>query len=307
MTASLAYAPRPTALGRAGPLAATAYLLAFAAISFATTNPLLLAGTAAAVALAGHLAGTGRALALALRLGATLAVLVVAVNGIASQRGDTVLVRGPSVPVLGTIDVSAEALAEGAVLGLRIAIVVAAFLVHTAAVDPDRLLRLVRPLAGRSALTATLMTRMVPLAARDGARLREAAALRGPAAAPVGRAALTRRLVAGSLDRAVDAAATLELRGYSGRAAGRSSRRDRTPRDGVFLAAAVATLAVGIGARLAGIAEFEAYPSLSLDAGPATLAAAAALPAVAAAPFAWAGVAARRLARSTRTGVPARA
>ena len=37
----------------------------------------------------------------------------------------------------------------------------------------------------------------------------------GPGAAPVGKASLARRLLAGSLDRAVDVAATLELRGYS--------------------------------------------------------------------------------------------
>src|SRR5690606_38430839 len=127
----------------------------------------------------------------------------------------TILVRGWELPIVGRIDVSAEALAEGGVLGLRIAVVLAAFAVFSACVDPDRLLRLVRPLARHSALTATLITRLVPLAAADYARLREAAALRGPAAAPVGRAALTRRLVAGSLDHAVDVAATLELRGYA--------------------------------------------------------------------------------------------
>jgi len=64
-----------------------------------------------------------------------------------------------------------------------------------------RLLRLLRPVARHSALTATLITRLVPLATADHARLRDAQALRGPGAAPVGRAALTRRLVAGSLDR----------------------------------------------------------------------------------------------------------
>ena len=84
---------------------------------------------------------------------------------------------------------------------------------------------LLRPLARRSALTATLITRLVPLAAADHARLREAAALRGPAAAAVGRAAIARRLVAGSLDRAVDVAATLELRGYA-----RGAPRPRPPR-----------------------------------------------------------------------------
>ena len=85
------------------------------------------------------------------------------------------------------------------------------------------MLRSLRPLARRSALTATLIARLGPLAAADHARVREAAALRGPAAAPVGRASMVSRLVAGSLDRAVDAAAALELRGYAG------MRRARAP------------------------------------------------------------------------------
>ena len=89
------------------------------------------------------------------------------------------------------------------------------FAVYSACVDPDRVLRALRPLAGRSALTATLVSRLVPVAAADAARLRDAAALRGPGAAAVGRGAMARRLLAGSLDRSVDVAATLELRGYS--------------------------------------------------------------------------------------------
>ena len=182
--------------------------------------------------------------AAAARWGAALGVLVVAVNAVAAQRGDTILVRGWHLPVLGQLDVSGEALAEGAIVGLRIAIVFCAFAVHSACVDPDRMLRLLRPLARHSALTATLITRLVPLAAADHARLAEAARLRGPAAAPVGRPALARRLVAGSLDRAVDVAAALELRGYARgvpghRGAARSSRhcvavrrrRDRDRRD----------------------------------------------------------------------------
>jgi len=91
-----------------------------------------------------------------------------------------------------------------------------AFAVYSACVDPDRVLRALRPVAGRSALTATLISRLVPV----GRRRRDPpsampAASAAPAAAPLGRAALIRRLLAGSLDRAVDVAATLELRGYS--------------------------------------------------------------------------------------------
>jgi len=160
-----------------------------------------------------------------------------------------------------------------------------AFAVYSACVDPDRVLALLRPIAGRSALTATLISRMVPLAAADHARLREATALRGPAAARVGRGALARRLVAGSLDRAVDVAATLELRGYGLSAARVAPGRRRSRYDGRFLAAGVGIAAVGVAARAAGVGEFDTFPTLSLEIGPATLALAVLLPLIAWLPF----------------------
>jgi energy-coupling factor transport system permease protein len=238
------------------------------------------------VAIAGVGAGAHRALALAARWGAALGVVIVAVNVIASQRGDTILVRGYDVPVLGSLDVTAEALAEGGVLALRIAIVFAAFAVLTACVDPDRLIRLARPVARRSALTATVIARLVPLAAADHARVREAAALRGPAAAPVGRTAMVRRLVAGSLDRAIDVAATLELRGYAGDAPSRAPRPPRAPGDAAFALSGLAALALVVVGRLAGVAGYDSYPGIAIDADPATFALAAALPLAALVPLA---------------------
>lgn len=299
MRSALAYAPRPGPLGEAAALPATLFLLAPAVVAFASSNPIVLAAAGLAATLAGRLAGAWGAVLAALRWAAALGVLIVAVNALASQRGDTILVRGWELPLLGRIDVSAEALAEGGVLALRIAVVLMAFAVHTACVDPDRLLRLLRPLARRSALTATLIFRMAPLAARDHARLREAAGLRGPAAAPVDRPAIVRRLVAGALDRAVEAAATLELRGYGASARrGRGRLRRRSRHDGRFALAGLAIIAAGAGVRLGGHGAFDAYPLVSIDAGTATLAVAALLPVAAAAPFAFAGAGA--LARTIR-------
>lgn len=288
MIAALAYAPRGTALDRAGPLAASAYFLALAGAAFAVSNPIALAGVAAATACVGLLARARRALAGALRWGAALGFFVVLVNALTAQRGDTVLVRGGELPVVGTVDVTAEALAEGAVLALRITVVLAAFAVYSACVDPDRVLRLLRPLARRSALTATLIIRLVPLAAADYASVREAAALRGPGARPVGRAAMARRLVAGSLDRAVDVAATLELRGYGRGAPGRAGTRRRAPESAAFAAAALGLVAATVAGRASGAFDYESYPVVSLAASPATWALAGALPALAAAPLlAW--------------------
>ena len=286
MRSPIAYSPDPGPLGRASALAASVYLGSIAVVAFACSNPFVLVGAGAAVVVAGLGAGAGRALAASARWAATLGILIVAVNGIASQRGETILVRGWDLPLLGQVDVSAEALGEGAILALRIGVVLGAFAVHSARVDPDRLLRLVRPVARHSALTAALITRLVPLAAADHARLRDAIALRGPGAAAGGRAALARRLLAGSLDRAVEIAASLELRGYA-RGAPRAGGRPRASRHSWrFAAAGLAIAVLGIGARVAGVGDFDPYPATVVEADPATLALAASLPVLAALPFA---------------------
>jgi energy-coupling factor transport system permease protein len=281
----LAYTPRPGPLQSASPGAAVAYLGALATVAFLYSSPLVLAAAGAAAALAGRLAGARSAVRAATRLGLAIALPIVAVNALVVNRGETVLARLGEWPLLGRVDVTAEALADGAVFGLRAVVVMIAFSVYSACVDPDRVLRALRPFAGRSALTATLISRLVPVAAADAGRLRDAARLRGPGAAEVGRAPLARRLLAGSLDRAVDVAATLELRGYGLDPARRrpeveqltppwggqllrfGSRFDRR----FYLAAAVVLIAA-ILAKLLGADGFHAYPTIQVGFGPATLA-----------------------------------
>jgi energy-coupling factor transport system permease protein len=275
MRSPLAYTPRPGPLQSASPGPAIAYLGAFAVVAFAYSNPIVLTAVALGAALAGLTAGARRAVVVSLRLGLSLALLIVVVNGLVTDRGVTVLARLGHWPVLGEVNVTGESLAAGAAIGLRAMAVMIAAGVYSACVDPDRVLRLLRPIAGRSALTATLISRLVPVAARDATRLREAARLRGPVAAPVGRGALARRLLAGSLDRSVDVAATLELRGYGlpDRRVGRARVHSRY--DKRFWVAAFSLGTLAIGARLAGAGGFDSYPSLDIAIDPATLAIAA--------------------------------
>jgi energy-coupling factor transport system permease protein len=164
-------------------------------------------------------------------------------------------------------------------------VVVLAFAVYSACVDPDRVMRTLRPLAQRSAMTAALVTRMVPVAAADLARMREAAALRGPAAEPVGRGALARRLVEGSLDRTTDVAATLELRGHSLGIPIRR-RRERGEPARALLLAALLIVAAAAAALATGAGGFDDYPDISIEVDWPTIAFAAALPLLAALPFA---------------------
>ncbi len=105
-----------------------------------------------------------------------------------------------------------EALAAGGMAGLRVAAVVMALGLLSATVDPDALLRLFRRVSYRSALSAALAVRLVPVLARDAGRMSDAARCR---AEPPERLLVARAALAGALDRAVDVAAALEVRGYA--------------------------------------------------------------------------------------------
>jgi energy-coupling factor transport system permease protein len=285
MRSPFAYTPRPGPLQAASPGAAVTYLGALVAVAFLYSSPMVLVAVGIAAALAGYIAGAGAAVRLALRMGLTLALLIIAVNALVEDRGETVLLRLGEAPLLGRVDITAEAMAQGAILGLRAGVAMIAFSVYSACVDPDRVLRGLRPFAGRSALTAALISRLVPVAVADAARLRDAGQLRGPAAAPVGRATLLRRLMAGSLDRAVDVAATLELRGYAleprrprraiAAFSGPGPRKsfDRRSRyDRRFYAVGAAVLLAAIVGMALGADSFHAYPTIEAGLGPSTVA-----------------------------------
>lgn len=270
MRSPFAYQPRPQPLQLASPGAAVAYLGAIVAVAFLYSNPLVLVAAGAAALTAGLLAGARRAVTVALKMGLALALLIVVVNALVVSRGETVLARLGDWPLFGQVDVTLEAIVAGASGGLRAAVTMIAAAVYSSCVDPDRVLRALRPLAGRSALTATLVSRLVPVAAADAGRLRDAARLRGPGAAEVGRGPLARRLLAGSLDRAVDVAATLELRGYSLDARPRN-RRARSRHDRRFYVTAAVVLAAAIAGKALGADDFGTYPTIEVGLEPATL------------------------------------
>ena len=272
MRSPFAYIPRRGPLQAARPGAAVAYLGALVVVAFLYSNPLVLAAAGAAACLAGRLAGARAAVGAALRLGLGLALLIVVVNALVVDRGETVLARLGHWPIFGQVDVTLEAIVAGVSIGLRAAVTMVAFAVYSACVDPDKVLRALRPLAARSALTATLVSRLVPVAAADAGRLRDAAQLRGPGAAAVGKGPLARRLLAGSLDRAVDVAATLELRGYSLGGPRGARRREPSRYDARFYAVAAAVLAAAIVGKALGADDFRAYPTIAIGLGPATLA-----------------------------------
>jgi energy-coupling factor transport system permease protein len=279
----MTYRRRASPLHVARAAAGGAYCLALAACALAFEHPLVLAALAIAALGAAAGAGVGREVARTARYTVPLAVLVAVVNALVVRDGLTVLVRLGEVPPFGQIDITAEALGYGLVLGARVLVVVLCCALFTAAVDPDAVLRLFRRVSFRSALTAALATRMVPVLARDARRMADARACRPQ---PVSRLAVLRAVASGALDRAVDVAATLEVRGYGAARAAPPVRAPWSRHDVAFTAATAAIVALAVGARATGVADFATYPSFSMPVGAAEIALAGALVVAALAPFA---------------------
>jgi energy-coupling factor transport system permease protein len=148
-------------------------------------------------------------------------------------------------------------------------------------------LRIFRRLSFRSALTASLATRMIPVLAADSQRLAEAQRTR-PLGAPSGargRVALLAAVIGGSLDRAMDVAATLEVRGFATGARAARVRRPWSRHDIAFACSAAAILALSAIGRFTGAASFTAYPAIHLHLDGTTLALCAALVLAALLPF----------------------
>src|SRR5262249_2974224 len=172
------------------------------------------------------------------------ALLFVVITPFVEEIGTNVLWSGPTIPVLGTLDVTTEELRTGLFQGLRLAAVGLAFADYALLLDHDRLLAS----AGwvrRSTVAVGLATRLVPLLERDARDLR--LALRGRHVELRALRQLSPPLP-GALGRGLTLAAAVEARRY-----GRVGRVGRTgaPRppwhvvDWLALVAAVALVVVG--------------------------------------------------------------
>jgi energy-coupling factor transport system permease protein len=241
-----------------------------------------------------------------------VAVPIVAINVLVSRDGLTVFARLGDLGPFGQGDLTVEAVVYGAVIALKVTLLILVTTLASLAVDPDELLRAVRRLSYRSALTASLSTRMIPLLAADSVRMAEAQRTR-PGGAPTGaraRVALLGAVIGGSLDRAMDVAATLELRGFATGRPPSSSLTSRLARlvpgsahrsassrvshparpwsrhDIAFACSAVAIVALATLGRFTEAASFQAYPLIHMPTSTATLVLCAALIAAILLPFA---------------------
>jgi energy-coupling factor transport system permease protein len=262
----LLYRPLASPLHATRAGVAALWALALTAATLLLYHPLGLAVLILAILGAGWGAGVGRELLRSLRIAVIVGLPIVAVNVLADRNGLTVFARLGDLGPLGQGDLTVEALVYGVVIALKVTILILISALASLAIDPDALLRIFRRLSFRSALTASLAVRMIPVLAADAQRFAEAQRTRpagttaGATGGIRGRATLLGAVLTGSLDRAMDVAATLELRGFA--AAPRAPRLQRpwSRHDLAFAASAFAILALALLARVGGAASFTAYP-----------------------------------------------
>lgn len=276
--------PSPLHAARAGVGALWAAALGAAALLL--YHPLALLALGLALLGAGAAAGVGHELRRTLRTALIVALPIVVINVLVAREGLTVFARLGDLGPFGQGNLTVEALVYGAVIALKVTVLILVTTLASLTVDPDELLALLRRLSFRSALTASLATRMVPVLAADSQRLAEAQRTRpeGPARGARGRVALFAAVLGGSLDRAMDVAATLELRGFAAASDGRRVSGGRRParpwsrHDLAFAASAVAVFTLALAGRLSGAASFDAYPQLHMPMDVGTLALCLVLP-----------------------------
>jgi energy-coupling factor transport system permease protein len=268
---------------RLDPRAVLAYLAAVSACAFTLAHPAYLAALAVSIWAVVASTSTWRAYRTYLVFGAVAALGTLLLNPLVSRAGLTVLWNGPVLPVAGHVTVTAEAVAFGLGMGLRLFCVAGVFALYSTAVDPDAVFRLVAPLSAGSALLLALTVRLFPAIARDAERIMDAQRCRGQRLDAGGRLArvaaripVLDSLLLTSLERAMQIAESLESRGYGrpGRTRIRLARLE--PRDRLLLAASAVTLAFGVALAL-GPARYAYYPLLPDPARPMDLALAPAL------------------------------
>jgi len=299
------YRPRPSPLHAASAGVAILWCVTLLTAALVSANPIWLATLVIVVCGAGVLAGVSAQMLACLRFALPLAVVICLINALVTRDGLTVIWRFGDLPVLGQTDVTLQASVYGAVLGLRAVVIVLVAALYSVAVDPDDVLGLFRRFSFRSALSAAIATRMVPVLLSDSHRLADAQRCRP--GAPAGRVQLLRATTAGVVDRALDVAATLEVRGYAlahqkphphqdftdrrptrrlrwrlsvGPARARATRQDLG-----FLASAVAVLVTTLLGRFLDATSFNAYPRLVLPGVAITVGACAVLAVVSLFPF----------------------
>lgn len=256
---------------RRHPAAGVAVALALVSCSMIPADPFFPAVAIVSLALIAASAGVLSEWLSWWRICALIGAATAIINPLLSSQGSTILWRGPHIPVLGTLEISAEAVLFGLASGLRLTSVIWAFALATLTVNPDELLGSLRGRGSRSALVTALSLRLVPATARDTRELIDAQRARGlvPDSGSrlervVDRAPLMKRILLTSLDRGIGIAEAMESRAYGSGPRTRQAAHPAQAGDLLTAVLAATVLAAVIMTSVSGAISVDYYPRFNL-------------------------------------------
>lgn len=206
---------------RLHPATVLSYLGAVVFLSLFFAHPLFLLALFIAVGIVILSYDLGREWVGYLKVGLGFLLVIMMVNVLFVRAGSTILLLGPTLPGLGRMCITLEALCYGLGMGLRLLLIISVFCLLMYVLHLDRLLQLLGGRSYKTALTLGLSLRLFPLMRADFLRIMEVQQCRGVNFRTKKKRDKVRQIVPvlkvlllSSLERAFQLAESLQARGY---------------------------------------------------------------------------------------------
>jgi energy-coupling factor transport system permease protein len=273
MTWELRYQDKNTVISRLNPVVKLVWGTIIIVLSLIFNHPLYIFTLLVAIVMLVKSASIWREWTSVFKLWLWLGATIILINALVSYHGNHVLVVAPfTLPVLGRPMITLEAVTFGAVMALKLLVIISSFAFVNLTVHPDDIMSVLlkMKLPYKSVLVTSLSTRFIPCLIEDLQRISDAYRTRG---VPLdsgswfrrlrNRAGIVIPLLSNSLDRAVQVAEAMEARAF-GTGQKRTYYRDTklSPMDRVILVSGLLPLGVGIMIRVFSYGDYEYYPNL---------------------------------------------
>lgn len=265
----LAYREKNNLIHKLHPFTTVAFIGIVFILSLIFSHPVYLLALFCAVGLVIVAAGIVSEWRAYLKFTVSMMAILVMINALFVHNGDTILVSGPRLPILGKIEITLEALAYGAGMGIRLLVIISVFCLYTYAINPDKALKLFSKWGNKSVLAITLATRLFPLITQDFKRILDIQRCRGVKFSTgswwkriKNSVPVISVLLLSSLERSLQIAESMHARGY-GSGSRSSFQHDLwRPRDFIILVFLFISLVLGIWAAAKGWSAYSYYPKL---------------------------------------------
>jgi energy-coupling factor transport system permease protein len=270
----LSYRDKNTVIHRLSPLVKLAWGGGLVVLSLIFSHPVYILILFLSIIPLVRLAGVGREWASTLKLALWLGLSIIVINALFSYHGDHVLLAAPfRLPAAGQPIITLEAIAYGAVMALKLVVIISVFTLINLTVHPDDIMAVLLKmrLPYKSVLVTSLSTRFVPCLVEDIGRISDGYRARGVQLDAgswfkkiKNRAKITTALLANSLDRSVQIAEAMEARAFgSGQKRVFYKEINISKIDAAALGVGLLPLAAGITVRVLGYGDYQYYPRLS--------------------------------------------